>query len=84
MTLRILRTCPVAALLLGLARTAAAADGFTLELRDGWAIQSSAKVDAAGDAVARTGFATAGWHRASVPSTVVSALVADGTYPDPY
>ena len=84
MTLRFLRTCPVAALLLGLARTAAAADGFTLELRDGWAIQSSAKVDAAGDAVARTGFATAGWHRASVPSTVVSALVADGTYPDPY
>ena len=55
-----------------------------LELRDGWAIQSSAQVTAEGEAVSRPGFATPGWHRASVPTTVVSALVADGTYPDPY
>ena len=58
--------------------------GFRLELREGWAIQSSAKVTAGGEAVSRPGFATAGWHRATVPTTVVSALVADGTYPDPY
>ena len=25
-----------------------------------------------------------GWHAATVPSTVVAALVADGTFPDPY
>ena len=50
----------------------------------GWAIQSSAQVQAQGEALSRPGFATAGWHRASVPATVVSALVADGTYPDPY
>ena len=55
-----------------------------LELREGWAIQSSAKVTAGGEAVSRPGFATAGWHRATVPTTVVSALVADGTFPDPY
>ncbi|MBV9574082.1 MAG: beta galactosidase jelly roll domain-containing protein [Acidobacteriales bacterium] len=29
-------------------------------------------------------FSTDGWHRTAVPTTVVAALVADGTYPDPY
>jgi exo-1,4-beta-D-glucosaminidase len=57
---------------------------FRLDLREGWAIESSAKVTAAGEAVSAPGFATAGWHRATVPTTVVSALVADGTFPDPY
>ena len=55
-----------------------------LELREGWAIQSSAQVKAGGESVSQPGFATAGWHAATVPTTVVSALVADGTYPDPY
>jgi exo-1,4-beta-D-glucosaminidase len=61
----------------------AAAD-VRLELRHGWAVESSAKVTAGGEALSRPGFATAAWHRASVPTTVVSALVADGTFPDPY
>ena len=56
----------------------------TMELREGWALQSSAKVDQEGDALSRPGFATTGWHRATVPTTVVGALVADGTYPDPH
>ena len=30
------------------------------------------------------GFKTDGWHSTEVPSTVVAALVADKTYPDPY
>jgi exo-1,4-beta-D-glucosaminidase len=82
------RTIPlsVAALLaalLGNAMTAAAAD-VQLALREGWAIRSSADVKAGGEAVSRLGFETAGWHPATVPSTVFSALVADGTYPDPY
>jgi exo-1,4-beta-D-glucosaminidase len=55
-----------------------------LDLREGWAIQSSAKVAEGGEAVSRPGFPTVGWHRATVPSTVVAALVADGTYPDPH
>lgn len=61
----------------------AAAD-LRLELREGWTIQSSARVAGGGEAVSQPGFATAGWHRATVPTTVVAALVADGTYPDPY
>src|SRR5438876_5713110 len=53
-------------------------------LRDGWALQSSCQVDAAGDEVSRPGFRTEGWHRAVMPATVVAALVADGTYKDPF
>ncbi len=55
-----------------------------LDLADGWAIQSSANVEASGAELSQPGFSTAGWHPATVPSTVVAALVADGTYPDPY
>ena len=69
---------------IALAAGAASAADLRLELREGWAIQSSAQVAAGGEAVARPGFATSGWHRATVPTTVVAALVADGTYPDPY
>lgn len=54
-----------------------------LELREGWALQSSASVGVAGEVISTVGFPTAGWHRATVPTTVVSALVADGTFPDP-
>ena len=84
--LHLLRPTTTSRLLLfaALAARAAVADDLRLELRDGWAIQSSAQVTAAGETVARPGFATTGWHHASVPTTVVSALVADGTYPDPY
>jgi exo-1,4-beta-D-glucosaminidase len=53
-------------------------------LASGWAIQSSARVTAAGDALSQPGYETDGWHRAAVPSTVIAALVADGTFPDPY
>jgi exo-1,4-beta-D-glucosaminidase len=57
--------------------------GLRLELHEGWAIQSSAEVDAGGEALSQPGFATTGWHPATVPTTVVGALVADGTYPNP-
>ncbi|HEY7409859.1 MAG TPA: sugar-binding domain-containing protein [Vicinamibacteria bacterium] len=54
-----------------------------MALRQGWALQSSALVPAKGDAVSREGFKTTGWHEVTVPNTVVGALVANGTYPDP-
>jgi exo-1,4-beta-D-glucosaminidase len=54
------------------------------ELRDGWKLQSSCKVSATGAKISLSGFETSGWHATSVPSTVVAALVADKTYPDPY
>jgi exo-1,4-beta-D-glucosaminidase len=46
-------------------------------------LQSSCVVKASGEQISAIGFSTAGWHSTSVPSTVVAALVADQTYPDP-
>jgi len=55
-----------------------------LLLREGWRIQSSADVHAAPEAISRAGFQTAGWYRATLPSTVLNALVENRVYPDPY
>jgi exo-1,4-beta-D-glucosaminidase len=55
----------------------------SVELLKGWEIQSSCEVKASGEQVSRAGFATAGWHKTTVPNTVVGTLVDDKTYPDP-
>ena len=55
----------------------------SLELLKGWEIQSACDAKAAGEAISRAGFATAGWHKTTVPNTVVGSLVDDKTYPDP-
>jgi exo-1,4-beta-D-glucosaminidase len=55
----------------------------SFELLKGWEIQSSCDIKAGGEQVSRAGFATAGWHKTTVPNTVVGALVDDKTYPDP-
>jgi exo-1,4-beta-D-glucosaminidase len=55
-----------------------------LDLHAGWMLQSSCKVKASGERIAAPGFHTDGWHPVTVPSTVVAALVADKTFPDPY
>src|SRR5271156_276212 len=55
-------------------------------LHAGWSLQSSCKLsgDPTGAQISTTGFKTDRWHSVTVPSTVVAALVADKTYPDPY
>jgi len=53
-------------------------------LRDNWAIQSSKVVVSEGKAISSTGFKTDLWYPASVPTTVLAALVANKVYPDPY
>jgi len=55
-----------------------------LVLSDHWTLQTSAKVDAKGEIISTTGFAPTGWHDTTVPTTVVAALVKDGTLPDPF
>lgn len=50
---------------------------------DDWQLLSTVDTQASGSAVATPGFDTAGWHHAAVPSTVLNALVEDGTWPDP-
>lgn len=54
-----------------------------LQLRDGWTIQSSCKVDKPGELISTPNFHPVGWHAASVPTTVVAALVKLKVYPDP-
>jgi exo-1,4-beta-D-glucosaminidase len=53
-------------------------------LHRNWEIQSFCEVKAEGKEISTLGFSTRGWHHAEVPTTVVAALVADKTYPDPY
>ena len=54
-----------------------------LLLREHWAIQSSALVADPGDTISKPGYKTRGWYPATMPSTVVAALVKGHVYPDP-
>jgi exo-1,4-beta-D-glucosaminidase len=60
-----------------------AAPGARLALKQGWMIQSSAKVKETGRAISTPGFRPKGWYPASVPSTVFAALVKNKVYPNP-
>ena len=55
-----------------------------IDLGKGWSIQSSAQVTGKGEEISTSGFPARGWYPASVPTTVVSALVNNKVYPDPY
>ena len=55
-----------------------------ITLKDGWTVQSSAKVAAGGDKVSENGFDTTGWYKTSAPKTVFAVLVENGVYKDPF
>jgi exo-1,4-beta-D-glucosaminidase len=55
-----------------------------LALHDHWMLQTSAKVETKGEVISTTAFVPKGWHDATVPTTVVAALVQDKTLPDPF
>ncbi len=59
-----------------------AAEG-KLVLREGWTLQTSAQVKAKPEVISTPRFTPKGWHEATVPTTVVAALVKDKTFPDP-
>lgn len=71
-------------LLMASAAGGAAAPSGEVLLQDNWSLQSSCQVKAAGEEISKTGFSTDGWHHAAAPTTVVAALIADKTLPDPY
>jgi exo-1,4-beta-D-glucosaminidase len=62
---------------------AIAARGQTI-LHEGWKVQSSAQVSAAGDAVSQPGFSAQGWYSTTAPKTVFAVLVENGVYKNPY
>ena len=59
-------------------------DPSILQLRDRWFLQSNSKIEVKGEEISRPAFSPKGWHEVTVPSTVVAALVADKTLPDPF
>jgi exo-1,4-beta-D-glucosaminidase len=59
------------------------ADG-EITLREGWAVQSSAKVSAGGEAVSTASFDASSWYKTSSPNTVFAVLVENGVYKDPF
>ncbi len=60
------------------------ATALTLPLREGWVLQSSAKVTGTGEAIASASFEASDWIQADVPTTVVAAQVKSGLLPDPF
>jgi exo-1,4-beta-D-glucosaminidase len=54
-----------------------------LFLHKDWRLQSSCEVKATGEEISAAGFDAKSWHKVDIPATVVAALVADKTYPDP-
>lgn len=61
----------------------ARADG-DITLREGWRVQSSAKVSASAEAVSAVGFDASSWYKTSAPNTVFAVLVENGVYKNPY
>jgi exo-1,4-beta-D-glucosaminidase len=61
-----------------------AQDPRVLKMEDDWRLQSSAQVKQPGEAISTDGFQASGWHRTSVPATVLAALVENKVYPDPF
>ena len=70
--------------LAGMAGAAEDSEARGMLLRENWFIQSSTVAHADGAAISRVGFPTSDWYPAAVPGTVLSALVDDKVYPDPY
>lgn len=83
--------CIVFLLLLGGTSLAAAAHPANsaqkvsrITLKEGWHLQSSARVRGDGGSFSDSKFTPSGWYPATVPSTVLAALVDDKVYSDPY
>ena len=54
-----------------------------VSLDSGWELQDAAKVTESGKAISSADYQLDGWHRATVPGTVITSLVNDGVYPNP-
>src|SRR5437763_13845639 len=54
-----------------------------LQMREGWSLQNSCKVEQKGELISTPEFAPTGWYTVSVPTTVVGAMVKHKVYRDP-
>ena len=55
---------------------------FEQQLKEGWSIESSAKVNFTGDKISQISFDDSKWYKTTVPSTVMAGLIANNEYQD--
>jgi hypothetical protein len=65
------------------AAAAFASPNKSIPISSGWLLQDAAQVPQGGEVISSATFQPAGWHPATVPGTVLTSLVNDGTYPEP-
>jgi exo-1,4-beta-D-glucosaminidase len=84
MTLRLL--IPFFSLAVAVAQPSLQQGAMTIPLREGWTLQSSAKVSATGETLSSSDstLQTKDWIKADVPTTVVAAQIKNGLLPDPF
>lgn len=78
--MRALMCCVVVCVITG----AGADEPAIVPLKEGWRLQSAAKVEARDEEVAKPGLDVSSWITTDVPKTVLAALAENGVYPDPY
>ncbi|MGY4384806.1 hypothetical protein ACVWYN_001840 [Pedobacter sp. UYP24] len=49
-----------------------------------WQMEKVSKAQAGGEIISTIGYNSIGWKRAVVPGTILTSLIEDKTYPDPY
>ena len=81
---RIFLVFSAALLWLGILSPSAGAEDNLVFLREGWSLQTSLLAKENGDRISQSDYQTDGWYAASVPTTVLNALVRNAVYPDPY
>lgn len=57
---------------------------YEILLDEEWSIQSSEKVEETGDMISSREMDISGWYRASVPTTVLAALIENDEYSEPF
>jgi exo-1,4-beta-D-glucosaminidase len=55
---------------------------FEQQLKEGWNIESSAKINFTGDQISQNSFDSSKWYKTTVPATVMAALIANNEYHD--
>jgi len=71
-------------LVIGAAAAVAQNEPAPIELSTGWQLQDVAKVFDAPSVVSARSYQPAGWMAATVPGTVLTSMVNDGVYPEPF
>ena len=59
-------------------------NGNEFEITGGWEMIQASEINGSGEYVSNPSLSTSKWYNATVPGTVLTTLVNQGVYPDPY